>query len=363
MPTYSIFSTVLKPGQRVRVVPVGDIRLTIATFGETLESETGRSTIKVYQTAVPEEDEESSDEDDDDEEEKEPTFEKEAVVLAHLTPGRIETQVLDITFMEDEPVEFEVTGKNTVHLVGNYIDQGQPGMPDGYGDEDDSEDDDEAEGYALEDVSSDVEMDSKAVMGIEVDSEDDDDDEPAATIEEVVEPTPAPSKKEKGKKRPRESDVTTEEPKESKKEKKSKKQKNAEGAAVPAPVVEEKKTEEKKSKGSKGSVTTLPSGVIVDVRTQGDGPVTKKGQQLQMRYIGKLADKTVFDKNVSGKPFSFTLGKGEVIKGWDEGLVGLKVGSEAVITCPPSMAYGSKKQAGIPPNSTLRFEVKILGTK
>lgn len=91
MPTYSIFSAVVRPGHRVRIVPVGDVRLTIATFSETLESETGRSTIKLYQTAVPEDDEESSDDDDsdDDEAEKEPTFEKEPLILAHLTPGRV----------------------------------------------------------------------------------------------------------------------------------------------------------------------------------------------------------------------------------------------------------------------------------
>ncbi|KAG9033476.1 peptidylprolyl isomerase fpr4 [Tulasnella sp. JGI-2019a] len=377
MPTYSLFSAVVKPGQRLRVVPVGDIRLTIATFGEELQSETGRSTLKVYQTAMPEEDEESSDEDSDgeDEEGKEPTFEKSPIVIAHLTPGRIETQVLDLMFMEEEAVEFEVTGKNTVHLVGNYIDQGQPGMPDGYegdSDEDDSDEDDDTDGYALEDVSSDVEMDPRAVTAIEMDDDDSDDEEaPAGKIVEVVEPVPTSSKKDKGKKRARESDVPeADEPKESKKQKKSKKQKVEDGPAVVPTVTEkekeketEKKSEEKKKKGGKGIVTTLPSGVTVDVRTVGNGPVTKKGQSLQMRYIGKLTNGTVFDKNTSGKPFSFTLGKGEVIKGWDEGLVGLKVGSEAIITCPPAAAYGSKKQDGIPANSTLRFEVKVLSVK
>jgi len=79
-----------------------------------------------------------------------------------------------------------------------------------------------------------------------------------------------------------------------------------------------------------------------------------------MRYIGKLADGTVFDRNTKGSPFAFTLGKGEVIKGWDEGLVGLAAGSEAILTIPPSAGYGGKKVDKIPANSTLKFEVKLL---
>lgn len=75
-----------------------------------------------------------------------------------------------------------------------------------------------------------------------------------------------------------------------------------------------------------------------------------------MRYIGKLKNGKQFDANTKGKPFSFRLGKGEVIKGWDLGLVGMKVGGERRLEIPANMAYGNKSLPGIPGNSTLIFD-------
>jgi FKBP-type peptidyl-prolyl cis-trans isomerase len=73
-------------------------------------------------------------------------------------------------------------------------------------------------------------------------------------------------------------------------------------------------------------------------------------------------DGTVFDSSVSrNKPFSFTLGKGQVIKCWDEGVAQMTIGSKATLTCPPEMAYGSRGAGGtIPPNATLKFDVEVL---
>lgn len=81
-----------------------------------------------------------------------------------------------------------------------------------------------------------------------------------------------------------------------------------------------------------------------------------------MRYIGKLASNgKVFDSNTKGKPFSFKLGRGEVIKAWDEGVAGIKVGEERRLTCPPSIAYGSRgAPPDIPGNSTLVFDIKCV---
>ena len=105
-------------------------------------------------------------------------------------------------------------------------------------------------------------------------------------------------------------------------------------------------------------------GVTVDVRKAGDGDVAKKGDRVSMRYIGKLQkDGKVFDSNKKGKPFAFKLGVGEVIKGWDVGVNGLRAGSAARLTIPAHMAYGSKGVPGIPPNSTLIFDVKVLEIK
>ncbi|CAG8472677.1 7794_t:CDS:2, partial [Cetraspora pellucida] len=95
----------------------------------------------------------------------------------------------------------------------------------------------------------------------------------------------------------------------------------------------------------KGIITTL-EGVQIEDLTLGSGKIAKPGKKLYVRYIGRLMNGKVFDKNVSGEPFHFTLGKGEVIKGWEIGISGMRIGGERKITVPPQQAYGS---AGSPP--------------
>ncbi|KIO28433.1 hypothetical protein M407DRAFT_242988 [Tulasnella calospora MUT 4182] len=359
----AIWSQVLTPGGRVRVIPGSDFRLTTATFGEDVVDEKGRTTIKLYRLAMPDDDEDEEEEEDDDDE-KEPTFEKDPVVIGHLIPGKIESQLFDLVFTEDEPVEFEITGKNKIHLVGNYIDQSPLPFPEG---EYDSEGDDDDDAYGLDEVSSDVAMNPNDLLMDHSDS----DESVHAKIEEVKVAETKVGKKDK--KRPRESTEGDAEVEGSKKDKK-KKLKLESGAAAPVNGTPEKKEEKKESKKEdkkekdgkkekKKNVRTTKAGVTVDVRTEGKGPAAKNGQKLSMRYIGKLQNGHVFDKNVKGSPFTFTLGKGEVIKGWDEGLAGLNVGTEAVLTIPPSAAYGNKKMDDIPANSTLTFEVKVLSIK
>ncbi len=97
--------------------------------------------------------------------------------------------------------------------------------------------------------------------------------------------------------------------------------------------------------------------------------VSKNGDVLVMNYTGKLADGTVFDSNVDPKfnhvqPFEFTLGAGMVIKGWDEGLVGMKVGEKKTLTIAPEKGYGERGAGAlIPPNATLIFDVELVGIK
>ena len=86
------------------------------------------------------------------------------------------------------------------------------------------------------------------------------------------------------------------------------------------------------------TTTKLPSGLIIEEKTPGTGPACKFGQKVGMRYVGKLTSGKVFDQCTSGKPFFFKLGKGEVIKGWDEGVVQLSVGQKANLICTPD--YG-----------------------
>lgn len=93
----------------------------------------------------------------------------------------------------------------------------------------------------------------------------------------------------------------------------------------------------------------------------GKGAVAKAGDTISVEYIGKLTNGKVFDSSVAhGKPFSFVLGAGRVIKGWDEGLVGMKVGGVRLLTIPASLAYGNRTFGPIPANSALIFEVKLL---
>ncbi len=100
---------------------------------------------------------------------------------------------------------------------------------------------------------------------------------------------------------------------------------------------------------------------ITDLAT-GTGAVAESGKSVTVHYRGTLADGTEFDSSQKhGEPFTFRLGAGKVIPGWDEGVKGMKVGGKRKLVVPPSMAYGEEGFGGvIPPNATLTFEVELL---
>ncbi|KAF3919727.1 hypothetical protein ABW20_dc0107238 [Dactylellina cionopaga] len=123
------------------------------------------------------------------------------------------------------------------------------------------------------------------------------------------------------------------------------------------------KAEKEEKPATQSSKVRTVDGVKIEDHKVGSGPEAKKGKKVSMRYIGKLTDGKVFDSNKKGKPFTFNLGKGDVIKGWDIGVAGMKVGGERKLVIPPNLAYGSKALPGIPKNSTLVFEVKLLEVK
>ncbi len=95
----------------------------------------------------------------------------------------------------------------------------------------------------------------------------------------------------------------------------------------------------------------------------GSGTEAVAGQNVNVHYTGWLTDGTKFDSSLDrGKPFSFRLGSGMVIKGWDQGVAGMKVGGKRKLTIPADLGYGARGAGGaIPPNATLVFEVELLG--
>ena len=94
----------------------------------------------------------------------------------------------------------------------------------------------------------------------------------------------------------------------------------------------------------------------------GTGPEATAGKDVRVHYTGWLTDGKKFDSSKDrGDPFMFSLGRGEVIRGWDEGVTGMKVGGKRKLTIPPDLGYGSRGAGGvIPPNATLLFEVELL---
>jgi len=97
----------------------------------------------------------------------------------------------------------------------------------------------------------------------------------------------------------------------------------------------------------------------------GTGATATKGQRVTVNYTGWLTNGKKFDSSVGKAPFPFRLGAGEVIKGWDEGVAGMKVGGKRQLRIPPDLAYGAQGVGGglIPPNSTLVFDVELLGVQ
>ncbi|KAF5017751.1 hypothetical protein F66182_10299 [Fusarium sp. NRRL 66182] len=329
----------------------------------------GKAKAKGKAKATEEEVDDEDDEDSDDDSEEGGDLEN--FVICTLDTERNYQQPLDITVNHGEKVFFVVTGTHTIYLTGNYI------MDDDEDDEDDDEEDDydlspdELE-YALEGEESDESDELDGVEDPRVQEVDSDEEEAPKLV---------PVQKGKNKRAAEEAAegldelISKDDAKLSKKQ--QKKLKNNKGEAIAA---EEKKdakkvqfaknleqgptgsTEKAKQDKAAGGVKVV-QGVTIDDRTIGNGRTVKNGDTVGVRYIGKLQNGKQFDANKKGKPFSFKAGKGQVIKGWDIGVVGMAIGGERRLTIPAHLAYGSRGLPGIPANSTLIFDVKLLEIK
>jgi FK506-binding nuclear protein len=300
-------------------------------------------------------------------------------------------QPLDIVVCEGEPVFFKNTGNQTVFLTGNYV----IGLDEGH-DHDHDDDEDDEDDY---DLSPDEdELDMEELMALDDDESDDLDGMDDPRITEVDSEEEAPKlieakAKGKGKKRAAEEEeslddmmakgakgkAAKEEPALTKAQQKKLKKNNGDAAAVEPKEETKKETKADKKVQFAKNLEQGPTpngdkptgtlgvkeikGVKIDDKKLGKGVAAKSGNTISMRYIGKLEDGKVFDSNKKGKPFTFKLGKGEVIKGWDIGVAGMAPGGERRITIPPHLAYGKKALPGIPANSKLIFDVKLLEIK
>ncbi|KAI8904434.1 hypothetical protein EDD86DRAFT_230204 [Gorgonomyces haynaldii] len=324
----SFWGLTVEPGKKYTQEVDEDFHITMATLAAKLPKGAARSSVTL-------------------------TVNENTFNLCSLIPGVIENQPLNIRLNEGEEITFINTGNCPIDLTGNHI----------YVMVDEDEDLDD------EEIDSDLEVDPEAFGDVEVDmdEDDEDDDDEEELDEETIE------RLLKGAKRgsstiPKSTDPTAkkakiveiEDAEEDEEEEEEEEEK-------PAPKKQEKKQEkkeEKKAEQEGAKKRTLPSGIVIEDSVIGQGPRAKPGKKVSVRYIGRLTNGKVFDSNTKGAPFTFKLGKNEVIKGWDIGVQGMNVGGSRKLTIPPALAYGSRgAPPDIPANATLEFEIKLLEVK
>ena len=138
--------------------------------------------------------------------------------------------------------------------------------------------------------------------------------------------------------------------------------------AIPACAQKETKLAEtaaqpaQQTPAASAKTITTPSGLAYEDLVVGTGPSPKSGKMVKVHYTGTLVNGTKFDSSRDhGQPFDFTIGVGQVIPGWDEGVMGMKVGGRRKLVIPPQLGYGAAGAGGvIPPNATLLFDVELL---
>jgi len=249
--------------------------------------------------------------------------ESKSFAIASLKLESHDSQALDIIVDEGQTVTFTVTGKNAVHLSGAFV-------PDSGASSDD-------EGLYDDEIDSD-ELGSDEDMG----SEDDVDDVDEETLAKAQAALAAQKRKQPAQNGGDAKKAKVEAPQQPKQEKK--------------PQQPQQKAPQQKTPQTK----ELSNGLKYTITQLGNGPEATKGRKVAMKYVGKLTKNgKVFDASKS--PFNFVLGVGEVIKGWDLGVAGMKVGEKRTLIIPSELGYGARGAGrDIPPNSSLTFDVELL---
>ncbi|KAF8059209.1 FKBP53 [Scenedesmus sp. PABB004] len=332
--------------------------------------------------------------------------EEEPLVLATLRAGVTDTVLLD-QFLA-EYAEVSVAGDAVpVHLTGYYS------PPLGAEEDEEEEDEDEDGLHGMHDMhglaglggSSDEESEEGEEGEEEGESDDDDDEggsdddallaaaaglrgagrrEPSVIIEDITDaqPAPAPAKKRQaedapaaaGAKKQKEQAAAAKAPKQQaaaapKQQAAAPKQQAAAAKQQAAAKTAEAKpaagAAAQEVPGRKKDVKRYENGFEVHHLRMGDphGKLARAGSQVKVRYVGKLKNGKVFDQTKGGKTFTFRLGVGQVIKGWDAGVQGMRVGDVRRLVVPPQMGYGGQRTGPIPPNSVLDFEVELVDVK
>ncbi|CAH0554080.1 unnamed protein product [Brassicogethes aeneus] len=273
---------------------------------------------------------------------------------------------LDLNFEVGSEVSFAANGKCHIHLTG-YLTDDLQNLDDEQAEEEEEIDGDEAEedddvvveeeqesnpGKKRKQKNTEIPSGKKSKVG-KVSSSQDDDLDSEIEVEEEEEDEDSESDTDE-----LEEDSSAEE--EEEEEPKVASKMNGDAKKKEKEALKQKQQQPQKEKDS-NKKRVLQGGVVVEEIREGQGKPAKSGRYVTVYYEGRLkSNNKMFDSNTKGAGFSFRLGSGEVIKGWDVGVAGMKPGSKRRIVCPPNMAYGARgSPPTIPPNSTLVFEVEL----
>ena len=278
-------------------------------------------------------------------------------IITSLVAGAKEQASLDLVFEPGKKVAFFNSGPGTAHLTGFYVTQiGDEGEEDESDLEDEKEEEELMEllfkedprrrrGAAanLERFNNENEKEKKAKSAEQKPQK-----RRVSFVDDSQQPPAKASKSESG------------EVKKAKVEPKEAKKANVAAKSEPKEMNVASKASQKAVPATRKIGNT---GLAVQDIVVGTGPSPVRGRKIVVGYVGRLTNGKVFDKSDKRYPFTFKFGAGEVIKGWDLGIAGMKVGGKRKLTIPPELGYGREGSWPIPPNATLIFDVELIAVK